>query len=77
MFERRGKDQQAQLLIEAAIEIDRLRKVNRRLADYHDHTERMLALFEGGPRREVYGEEPGLAHKLRIEADKLQAGSDD
>ncbi len=38
------------LMLEAAGEIDRLRLRNERLNAYHVHTERLLALFEGGPK---------------------------
>lgn len=38
------------LMGEAIADIESLRKQNQRLASHVDLTERMLALFEGGPR---------------------------
>jgi len=40
------------LMERAANEIEELRRRIDRLSAYHAHTERMLALFEGGPRPE-------------------------
>ena len=46
----RTRSHDANLVREAAAELDRLRRENERLCQYHYHTERMLALFEGGPQ---------------------------
>jgi len=48
-----NRNQTAQLLEEAAEEIEQLRLMNGTLKMYRDHTERMLALFEGGPRDKI------------------------
>jgi hypothetical protein len=71
----------AQLLCDAANEITRLRTDVAALQGYKRHTERMLALFEGGPRAESrMGEGEDLAWKLRRVAEefrKLPTGTDD
>lgn len=73
MPKRLEKNETVDLLRVAAMEIDHLRKVNQRLTEYRDHTERLLALFEGGPRpHKVRGEEEDVAWKLRRMADKIE-----
>lgn len=63
---------QANLLREAAQEIEVLRASMSRLGDYKRHTDRMLALFEGGPDQNVIsGESPDMAWRLRTVADSL------
>lgn len=56
----------AALMREAVAEIEWLRGEVKALAAYKQHTERMLALFEGGPRMEGGGEMgPDVVWKLR------------
>ena len=43
----RTRSHDANLVRAAAAELDRVRQENKRLRQYHYHTERMLALFEG------------------------------
>lgn len=56
----------ANLFDEAATEIERLRLINKELSQYKKHTERMLNLFEGGPKTSHdYGETEDIVWKLR------------
>lgn len=65
----RKREELARILRQAAAEIQRLRRQCDDLAQYRDHTERLLALFEGGPKRQGFGEaEPDLAHMLEVVA---------
>lgn len=58
----------------AAVEqIRELREENRRLRAYHDHTERLLALFESQAPPEVFGAERDVAHDLHKSAHALDA----
>lgn len=59
----------------AAEEIRSLRSENERLRDYRNHTERMLALFEGGPRfADVGGEGIDVAWEAESLALTLDEG---
>ena len=63
----------AQLLRDAAAEIRKLRVQKMTLAQYRSHTERLLALFEGGPPQPGYeAGEPDLAYKLDTVADGFE-----
>lgn len=61
------------LMVEAAKEIDRLEAKVHRLEEYQIHTERMLALFEGGPRLggEYVAGDVHIAQSLRQRAKEL------
>ena len=74
----RTRSHDANLVRAAAAELDRVRRENKRLRQYHYHTERMLALFEGGPPQTgaglvtVTGGEDDLVHQMNTLAKALE-----
>ena len=60
------------MMLSAADEIEGLRQKVGALELYHRHTERLLALFEGGPRKpEAIGMGEDVAWRLRKRAEEL------
>ncbi len=70
------KTENSRLMVDAAYEIESLRRKVENLEGYRQHTERMLTMFEGGPSHSMHaaGESPDIAHGLREAAARIERG---